>query len=175
MEMTEYEYSVAQKHEGKWRLYKWLMILLYVLFAVGYFVAIYVSRIFTLGALIPVFLGMLIFFTWKYVNPEYTYVISESFMIFYYVTGKKRKEKLRIKICEAEYIVPLEEALDEIQSFEPKRVTSAIPSASSVDSYIILYKNNKGERCAFMFKATSKALKCLKFYNSKTEITPTEI
>ena len=175
MDMVEYEYTVQQKCEGKWRLFKWGMLLFYVVFAVAYFLIIYTTRIFTLGALIPLFLWILIYFTWKYVKPEYKYVISDAHLTFYKIYGKTQKEKLHIKICEAEYIIPLEESLDEIQQLGPKNVYSALPSKSSNDSYIIIFKGKDGTSSAFMFKATEKALKALKFYNKNTVITHTEV
>lgn len=174
MEIADYEYVVAQKSEGKWRVRKWLMIIGYLAFAAAYFFpAAKVAP--PIIAILPLFLWMLVFFTYKYVKPEYKYKISEAYLYFYIVFGKKEKEKLKIKICDADCIMPLENALEEVKKYNAKHTYFARPSITSTDSYIILFKNDKGEHCAFMFKATAQALKCLHFYNKKTVITPTEV
>ncbi len=174
MDIADYEFSVSQKNEGKWRLFKWLLLLFYTAFAGAYFAFIYKIGFIPLGALIPLFLWILVFFTWKYTKPDYKYKISEAHISFYKIIGKRQKEILKIKIAEAKYIIPLEQALEEIKAFAPQKTFSALPCHLSTDSYIILYKEN-GKSCAFMFKATADALKCLRFYNKSTVITPTEV
>ena len=175
MDIASYEYAVSQKIEGKWRLMRWLFILIYICFVGAYFGFVYAIRFIPLGALIPLFLWMLVFFTWKYTKPDYKYVIDEAYITFYRVIGKKQKEVVRIKIADAAYIVPLETALDEIKDFEPKRIYSALPCHACPDSYIILFTDKDGKHAAFMFKATSPALKCLRFYNKSTVLSQTEI
>ena len=176
MELSDYEYVVAQRCEGKWRLFKWLMLGGYTLFAGAYFIiCCFVLRIPAVVAVLPLFLWMLVYFTYKYVKPEYKYQITEANLHFYRVFGKKQKEITRLKIYEADVIMPLENALEEIKNYNPKRTFSALPSISSTDSYIILYKNDVGEPSAFMFKATADALKCLRFYNKKTVMSDTEV
>ena len=175
MELANYEYTVAQESEGKWALYKRLMLSAYALFAALYFLIAYISRFIPIVAILPLFLWILVYFTYKYVKPEYKYEIREAHLTFYKIFGKKEKEIIKIKICDADSIIPLEHAVEEIKAYAPKNTYSAIPSVKSTDLYIILYKNNLNEPSAFMFKATSDALKCLKFYNRKTVITDTEV
>ncbi len=175
MELADYEYTVAQKCEGKWRLFKWLMLLGYALFAGGYFLVAYLSRFIPIVAVLPLFLWILVYFTYKYVKPEYKYVITEGHLHFYYVIGKKQTEKLKIRLCDAEYILPLENALEEIKAFEPKVTYSALPSVHTTDSYAILYTGERGVPSAFIFKATAEALKSLRFYNKKTVMSDTEV
>ena len=175
MELADYEYTVAQVHEGKWRAYKWMMLGGYALFAIVYFLVAYITRIIPIVAILPLFLWILIYFTYKYVKPEYKYKITEGNIHFSVVFGKREKEILKTRICDAAYIIPLESALDKIRDFEPKKTYSARPSLHSTDSYIMLYNNEKGEPCAFMFKATSDALKSLRFYNKSTVMSETEV
>ena len=175
MELANYEYTVAQKSEGKWSIYRWLMLSGYVLFAAGYFIAAYLSGFIPLVAILPLLLWILVYFTYRYVKPEYKYEISEAYLKFYRIYGKKAKEVTRIRICDADFIIPLESAITEIQRYSPSRTYSAIPSKDSTDLYVILYKNDSQDACAFMFKATAEALKCLKFYNGNTVITDTDL
>ena len=170
MELANYEYTVAQKSEGKWSIYRWLMLSGYVLFAAGYFIAAYLSGFIPLVAILPLLLWILVYFTYRYVKPEYKYEISEAYLKFYRIYGKKAKEVTRIRICDADFIIPLESAITEIQRYSPSRTYSAIPSKDSAD-----LKNDSKDACAFMFKATAEALKCLKFYNGNTVITDTDL
>ena len=175
MELADHEYTVAQKHEGKWRAYKWLMLAGYVVFAVAYFLVAYLSRFIPIVAVLPLFLWILVYFTYKYVNPEYKYKITEGHLHFYRVFGKSEKEIIKIKLIDAMYIMPLEDAIDKIRDVEPKKTYSALPSQVCSDSYIILYKNEQDVPCAFMFKVTADGLKSLRFYNKNTVMSETEV
>lgn len=175
MELVNYEYTVAQRSEGKWSFYRWLMLSGYVLFAAIYFLIAYITRFIPIVAILPLFLWILVYFTYKYVKPEYKYEICESYLRFYVIFGKKSKEIIKIRLCDADCIMPLECAIEEIKAYAPKNTYSAIPSSKSTDLYIILYKDEHNIPSAFMFKATSDALKCLKFYNKKTVITDTDV
>lgn len=175
MELANYEYTVAQSCEGKWRLFKWLMLLGYVAFAGIYFLIAYLTRFIPIVAILPLFLWILVYFTYKYVKPEYKYKITEAHLYFYRLLGKSEHQILKIRLCDAAFIMPLEDALEEIKAFAPKNTYSALPSKFSTDSYIILYKNDKDEPSAFMFRATADALKCLHFYNKNTVISETEL
>lgn len=175
MELSDHEYTVAQKHEGKWKMLRILMILGYVLFAGLYFLGAYLSRFIPIVAILPLFLWILVYFTFRYVNPEYKYTITAGHLHFYKIFGKKSREVIKIKLCDALYIMPLEDALDKIKEVDPKKTYSALPSIHSTDSYIILYKDEEGTPSAFMFKVTSDGLKSLRFYNKNTVMSQTEV
>ncbi len=176
MELSDYEYTVEQKSEGKWKLRKILMLTLYVVYTIAYFLIIYITRIIPLGALIPLTLWILVFFTWRYVKPEYKYRIESAFITFTVVYGgRTKKEIFKTKICDAEHILPLAEAKSEIREFEPQIKYNALPSPICEDAYAMLYTDESGKRCLFTFKATSQALKSLRFYNSRTKIVTTTL
>ena len=176
MELIDYEYTVAQKSEGKWKIRKCLMLTAYFVYTLAYFLAIYISRIIPLGALIPVTLWILIFFTWRYVKPEYQYKINEAILTFNIIYGSRTKKKVTaFKICDAEHILPLAEAETIMRDYAPKITYNALPSNQCTDAYAILYKDEMGTPCAFLFKATEQGLKSLRFYNSKTIVRKTEV
>ena len=100
------EYSTEQKTEGRWLFLRIFFVIFYIAFAVTYFAVIYITRIFPVGALIPLALWILVFFTWRYTKPDYKYEISSGFMRFFVVYRKKQKEKLKIKISTADAIIP---------------------------------------------------------------------
>ena len=176
MELSDYEYTVDQKCEGKWKLRKALMLTLYFVYTIIYFLVIYITRVIPLGALIPVTLWILIFFTWRYVKPEYKYRIESAFLTFTVIYGSRtRKEIFKTKICDAEKIIPLSEAEEDIRIFNPTTKYNALPSAICDDSYVMLFTDERGNHCIFTFKATAQALKSFRFYNNRTKIVTTAL
>ncbi len=162
------EYSTEQKIEGKWLALRLFFVFFYIAFATAYFALIYVTRIFTLGALIPLAVWILVFFTWRYTCPDYKYEISSATLRFYVTYRKTCKERLKIKISEAVAILPIDSMNEKIMEFAPKKVFSSLPSKSCKDKYAILFSDEKGKRCAFLFVATKEAVRLLSVYNSKT-------
>ena len=153
-----------------------LMLLAYVIYTVAYFVIIYATRIFPLGALIPVTLWIIIYFTWRYTSPDYKYVIEAGTFTFYVNYSKKDKDKKKrsaFKISSAEAIAPVESLKDEIAAFKPKKVFSAVPSKSAPDQYAILYTDLEGVKCVIYIVVTAQSLKLLHLHNSRTVMTKT--
>ena len=170
------EYGAEQKSEGRWRLFRTLMLSAYALYTLAYFVIIYITRIFPLGALIPITLWIIIYFTWRYTKPDYRYLIEKGTMTFFVMFGKKKKiKKTEIKVSSAEAIAPADALKEKISEFAPQKTYSAIPSVSACDVYAALYTDAEGKRCVFYFVATSQALKLLHFYNSKTVVVKTAV
>ena len=178
-DFNTYEYAAEQKSEGKFKTVRILVILGYVLFAAAYsilFAAI--LKIPQVIAVLPIFLWMLVFFTWKYTKPDYRYVIEHGDMVFTVVYGKKKgtkKPTCSFKVSKAEAIAPRDTLTDAIREWKPKHVYSAVPSASASDVYAALFTDGNGDRYVFYFVATAQALKLLRFLNSKTVVTATAI
>lgn len=169
------EYAAERKAEGKFKLFKILMLTAYVAYTAIYFVIIYITRIFPLGALIPITLWIIVYFTWGYTKPDYRYVIEKGFLTFSISYGKKRKKKkTEFKISSAVAIAPKCDLEDEIKDFAPQNVYSAVPSVNSQDVYAALYVDDDGKKCVLYFVATQQALKLMHFHNSKTKITKVE-
>ena len=173
-DFNTYEYAATQKSEGKWLIYRILLMALYISYTAGYFIFIFVTRMIPLGALIPVTLWIIIYFTWKYTKPDYKYVIEAGKLTFYVLYGnKKKRQKAEIQISSAEKIAPVHDISDEISAFAPQNTYNALPSVNAADAYAALYKDEAGKRCVFYFVATAQALKLLHFYNSRTVVTKT--
>ena len=173
---NSYEYGAEQKAEGKFLVAKLLLLFLYVAYTVAYFVIIFVTRIFPLGALIPVTLWMLIFFTWRYISPDYKYEIEGGTFTFYKnygKTDKSKKKKSEFKISGAEAIAPIDSIKSEIKAFAPKRVFNAIPYKASPDQYAAIYTDTEGVKCVLYFVATAQSLKLLHLHNSRTVLEKT--
>lgn len=177
-DFNTYEYAATQKSEGKWKIRKILLLCAYVLYTVAYFLIIFITKVIPLGALIPVTLWILVFFTWRYVKPDYKYVIEKGTLTFYVVYGNKKKAlkaKMNFKVSGAEAIAPREEILKRVEEISGIKVYSAVPSVSAPDQYGAIFKDDDGGYAVFYFVATAQALKLLRFYNSKTIVTATAI
>ena len=166
---NSYEFSCEQKSKGKWLAFKLLLVLLYIAFAGAYFLIVYITRFFPVGALIPVALWILIHFTWRYANPDYTYTIEGGVFNYYrkFRHGKPQK-KASFKISDAHYIGPLRS----YDGSAPKNVYSALPESRAEDAYIAVFGANSSS--AIKFVATRDALRMLKRHNPNTVITETK-
>ena len=175
MEFCQYEYTTARTREGLYGMLKWLLILFYVIFVLAYFLIIFITRMIPLGALIPIALWILVFFTWKYACQEYKYEISGSELTFSVIYGRKSKLKTKIHINEAEAILPLADAKESIRDFSAQKVFNALPKKDDPDAYAMLYRDREGKKCLFIFKATKEALHCMHIYNKALKENETAV
>jgi len=176
-EFNTYEYSVEHsKKDKKLKSKKLALVLFYVL----YCIALPVLALSLVGviaapfiALVPVTCWIIAFFTWRYVKPEYIYSMTSGALTFEVLYGNKtRKTVFETKIANAETIAPYsEKAKLDIEKYAPKNEYLGVSSLDSPDAYYMLFKNDKGENCVYYFEATARALKILRFYNPKTEVT----
>ena len=176
-EFNSYEYGAEQKSEGKFLAAKLLLIAFYIIYTLSYFIIIFVTRIFTLGALIPVTLWIIVYFTWRYTTPDYKYVIRGGNFSLYINYGKKsksNKKKTGFKISSAVAIAPMDSLKEDIKRFSPRKIYSAIPYKAAADKYAAIYQDGEEVRCVLYFVATAEALKLLHLHNSSTVITNTE-
>ncbi len=167
---NSFEYSAEQRCEGKWILYKILLIFAYIAFAAVYFTVIFITKLIPLGALIPFFLWVLVFLPWRFLSPDYQYIIEGgvfSFYINYSNKKKTKKAKTSFKISDASHILASEASEDAVRKFKPSKVFYGIPSKSTADIYVILYTDADGKRCAVYFAAMPDAIRLLKIYNPK--------
>ena len=175
-DFNTYEYAAEQKPEGKWKLIKILVLSAYVLFVAVCFLLLYIIRLIPLFAIVPMILYIIALFTWRYTKPDYRYFIEKGTFSFYVYFGKKtKKKKTEFLISSAEAIAPVDSLKEKICEFVPQKSYSAVPSVKSTDVYAALYTDNRGRKCVLYFIATERALKLLRFYNSRTEITKTAV
>lgn len=165
-DFSTYEYTVAQKSTGKWRMRKLWLIALYMVFVVGWFIFGFWSHLFPLLALIPFTTWALVFLTWRYVNVEYEYSMTSGTIAFSNVYGNRsRKTKAEFKIKDCTLIAPLSESEEKLTAFAPEKVVYALSSDDTPDAYLALASVD-GKHIAVKFEATAKALKIFRFYNA---------
>jgi len=165
VEFNYFEYTVSKKSEGTYKLLRGLMVLFYVVYVVGFFSIIFVLKAIPVGALIPVTLWILVFFTWRFVSVEYRYEVDKGRLIFSEIYGgKKSRVKAEFRVHDVVLLAPVGAAASEIENFAPERVFDASPSVSSPDRYVLLIRDETGVKTAFYLQANEKAAKAIRFY-----------
>jgi hypothetical protein len=166
---STYEYTVEQKPEGKFKLMKLAFISLYIIYPLIFMAILFIIQIFQLFALVAVTEWMLVYFTWKYVKPEYEYSVTSGRVTFSVIRGKRsRREMLNFAIKDCLQIAPATERewIERLELYDPEIVYSALSSSDSPDKYYAAFENADGKRCVFYFEATEKMLKLCRNYNS---------
>ncbi|NLK38890.1 MAG: hypothetical protein GX303_01400, partial [Clostridiales bacterium] len=134
------EYNVDKKNEG-WHLFRRVLLIFgYILFVILLFVAIYVSNFIPLGALIPLFTWILIFFTWRYVSIVYEYTLISGHLTVSKIYGnRKRKVMLEVKLSDMTLIAPLNKDFSKrIELAAPVRKYKALSSEKSPNAYFAI-------------------------------------
>ena len=175
-EFLTYEYVVEPPKKGARSTKKALMLTAYIVFCIGMAILMLtVGKLFLpLFALAPLSVWILIFFTWKYTNPEYEYSITSGILTFAIIYGgRSRKKVFEQTVKEMDTIAPLSKMYShKIDEYKPSRVYDGSSSHDSPDAYFALFENEDGERCVYYFEATARALKVMRHYNVKTVVSP---
>lgn len=180
-EFNTYEYVVAQKNEGKWKMRRILLIVIYILFVLALLgIGIFSRLLVPLLALTPIAVWILVFCTWRYVSLEYEYNITSGiFTLSNIYGGRSRKKLLEVPVKEFATVAPynhelpetVERADEAIKRFAPKKEYVAVSSFDSPDVYYVLYTDKETEeKVIIWFEATAKALKVLRFYNAPATV-----
>jgi len=177
-EFLTYEHAVKQKIEGKWRLARIGLVALYVFFTLSWVLLFIAVSIPHLIAILPLFLWMLVFFTWRYVCVEYEYSITSGVLTFSKIyNNRTRRKVLELTLRDAVSIAPLDGAShsERATAWHPEREFSAISSLRAPDIYIILFeltdkRKKEKRRAIFYFEPTAKALQICRFYNPSATV-----
>lgn len=163
MEANSFTYAVDRHAEGRYRLRRIFLITLYVLFVLVSFVVIYITRIPQVFALCPLFLFILVFYTWRYCQVTNEYVIEVGEISFTRIYGnRKRRPFLCLPIRSLARIAPQKDfALNRY-----RRVYDFRRTVTSPDNYAAEFVNERDERCLVLFEGTKKALRLFRLYNA---------
>ena len=105
------DFTYTRCAEGKNKLGRILLVLVYVAFVGAFFGFCYWSRIIPLFAVCPIFLWMLIFFTWRYVSYDYYFEFRTGVLTVGLSRIRKKREirtpKRSITVKEAASIYPI--------------------------------------------------------------------
>ncbi len=104
------QYAYEKKVEGTLAVLKVLLILGYILFVSAYFLFCFITRIIPLFAVCPIFLWILVFFTWPLVKYDIRYTFEHGILTVYkdyrWLKGKKSKKLLCVNVQNATRIAP---------------------------------------------------------------------
>ena len=169
------EYAVAKKAEGKNLLLRILLITLYVSFALAYFIFFTaVIPIVMLIALLPLFVWMLVFFTWRYASVEIEYQIHSGTVTFYHIYGgRSRRKKFEYRIKDLITVAPM----DRTHEGDVARATLTHDfrgAKNTPDAYYFTYQK-AGRTCAVFFEATAKTVKSFRYFNSAATVVSTSL
>lgn len=172
-EFNEYEYSVEHsKKDRRLRRRKAMLVWLYIGYCLVFLFLVLVVRLLApLYALVVVSCAFIWFLTWRYVQPTYLYNMTSGTLTFYTIYGGRTKKKIfSTKIADAEFIGPAATGEAKTAAEGCTKSYYGVSEMSSPDAYIMVFRNPDGERCAYYFEATRKAIKILSFYNRSTKI-----
>ena len=159
------DFSYEKKGEGKNKLLRALLICGYVLFMIVFFLACYLSKLIPVFALSPLFLWMLIFFTWRLVSYDMYFEFSSGVLTLGRVrirkSGAKRTPQLSISAKSAKEIAPFDASVS-IGADEKLYDFSASPSS---DKRIFIRFEKDGAPSIAIFEGTARIGKLLAAYS----------
>lgn len=160
------EFSVARKREGMYALSRVLMVLFYIFATLAYvFFCTAVKYFLWFLVILPVFVMVIIYFTWWRVSVEYKYTVDNAtFTVKTVYGGRYERLLFEEKIKNITLVAPYEGEYKE-------KADSLIKSASEI-SYAVSSK--KASNICFavcdgkivFFEMTPHAYTALKYYNS---------
>lgn len=165
------EFAISRKPDGKIKTQRMLFILLYIAFAAAYcFLFLVVVKMAPVVAILPLFILIMWFFTWKLTKIEYMYIVYQGqFHVYCYNGYNKAKEIFSAKISENEGIYPVadEEYAKKAEVCEVFADYSV--GKNSEDRYFAIFNVN-GKKTAVYFTASAKLLTGLRYYGGENVI-----
>ena len=154
------QFAVAAKPTKKDKLTRFFFVLLYVLFTGGYIVLFtVVTKIPYVIAILPFFLWMLWYFTWKHTQREYVYIVCRGVFHVYAVNGYgNAKEIYNAGISSFDAVAPA----NMINASADKKLMYC-SSPDLRELYCALSSGN-GTTTAVYFDPSSKLLSSLRYY-----------
>lgn len=175
------ERTVTTKAEGKFLVRRLQWIGIYILLVLAYLGVM--VKLSSMGGsygvwvavvtvpFIPLAVMALRVYTWKrFVAIEYRYEISEAKITFTQPQGKKDKVLYSRLVSDFTKIAPVCDEMKEDMA-DANTVLDFRGSPKSPDSYF-LRLDEDGKKTIIYFEATNKAVKVMKFYNSKGLVMP---
>lgn len=171
------ELTVELKKEGKYLRNRWLMISAYIFGFILILGILFALNLGLLGLIMvpayPFLLSKLIVpITFCYVDIEKKMDISGGNLTLSTIYGKRKKvDNIVVKVSQLDAIMPYRDEYKKIaDEYDATLRYEAVSSMSHPDVYFAYYTNEKGEKVILFFEVVNKALKVLKFLNSKTVV-----
>lgn len=162
------EFAVARKPDAKIKMQRFLFVLMYLAFALAYcFVFLVVYKMGPVIAILPLFLLIMWFFTWKLTKVEYMYIVTQGHLHVYKYDGyNKAKEVLKAKLSENEGIYPAGDSDYEPFAKECEAELDYSAGKNTDDLYFAIFRIN-GKKTAVYFTASSKILTGMRYFGGE--------
>lgn len=168
------EFVTSKTKEGIYKTKRTLAVIGYVLFVVLYVVlCATVKMLLPFIALTPLFLWMLIYFTWWTVSVDYRYTVDAATLVAKSVYGDRYERTLfEGKIKDFSLVAPKnDEYLSAFDEFANDASVIDITSGSKAyDVYFALHTDEKGNKNIVVFEMTSQALGAIRYYNASATV-----
>ncbi len=164
------EFTIARKPDKQIKTQRALFVLLYVLFTAAYIVFATITNLVMIIAILPLFVLMLWFFTWKLTKIEYTYVVYQGQLHVYKNNGyNKAKEVFHAKLGEVEGVYPVSDEDYAKYAEACEAVIDYSIGKNTEDRYFAIFSVN-GKKTAVYFTAATKLLTALRYYGGENVI-----
>ena len=165
------EFAIARKPDAKIKTQRLLFILLYVAFAFAYcFVFLVLVKMGPVIAILPLFLLIMWFFTWKLTKIEYMYIVTQGHLHIYRYNGyNNAKEVLNVKVSETEGIYPVADSDYTKFSESCEAVLDYSMGMGTDDLYFAIFHIG-GKKTAVYFTASAKLLSGLHYFGGENVV-----
>ncbi len=154
------EYAVEKRPEGRLKRKRLLLVMAYILFPVVAFLGCYISRIIPLFAVVPIFLWMLIYFTWRYVSIDVGYTFESGVLTFFTVLANRskriRKDGLTVTVKNAQYVGWLTDSAAKKELGAAQKTFDYVSERRAEDAAVLVFTDEKGRKCAVLFNCIPK-------------------
>ena len=161
------EFTYEKRAEGKMKLAKLLLILLYVAFVGAFFLVCYMTKLIPIFAVCPIFTWMLVFFTWRYVSFDIYYTFNHGDMEFGRVkvkkNGQSRHPSLKINVRTALLVAPFDEA-EGTEEYKNASKHIDYSSYSSSLSRVVMVLPKGEKTIAIIFEGTARSAALISSY-----------
>ncbi len=164
------EFAVAKKADGKMKMQKALLILLYVALSVAYStVFLVLVKMPALIAILPLLIFILYLCTWRFTKLEYIYIVYQGMVHIYQNNGfNHAKEVFAARVSENLGIVP--DAEDHKETYASCDTFFDLSAGkNTADRYVAVFDVN-GKKTAVYFTAATRILKALRYYGGEQVI-----
>lgn len=158
------EYARPVTKKGKYRKYRLLLVLAYVVFAAayaGFFVSVSIPQTI---AVLPVFIWIFVFFTWGLVSFEYRVKVDTGVLSFGKLRDKKETVLLAVKVKELITVEPY--TPDAVKAHFPTKTVDVRSDPYVEGGYFAVFKEGK-DTIAVLFEASDHLLAALRYYNKE--------
>ncbi len=165
------EFSIARKPDKAIKMQRLLFVLMYAVFCIAYIVVftVVVPIVYLIGVL-PIFVAILWFFTWKLTKIEYTYIAYQGqFHVYKYDGYNKAKEVFCARLSENGGVYPVG---DEDYAAYEKACAATLDYSigeNTDDRYFAIF-DVKGKKTAVYFTAATKLLQAMRYYGGENVV-----